>query len=506
MADSLLSNQRTQALIDRVTARIATGRDVNTVIDNPQNYFAADGLNKRAADITRRLDGIGQSINTINQAINGTRSAEDLLLLGESIALNELEKRRNGIPFAEEAEPITPLNEQILEDNPVAYWRLNETAGPTAENLGSIGVPTNGTYRNGPTLGADALHDNGGSSVEFDGTNQYISIPGNGAINTQPQTQRSVELVFNANTTAGRQVLYEEGGTVNSLTIYIDNGRLYTVGRDNGAWGPQDISIPINAGETYHVSFSMSSITGEFIGYLNGQEIDRDVVTETFPQHGGDVAIGAMRNGAWFHNGSNGGNNHYFNGRISDVAIYNSILDENDMAERAAAVLGAEEPSTENDNFNVMMDQLTELVGDASYQGVNLLTGDDLVTVLNEDGSHKYTTKGLNLTSEGLDIKREGFDTETGILEILGRIRNALKQIRAYRDTLAMDFGILQTRDAHARDRINVHVAGADKLTLADINEEGANLLALQTRQQLSITSLSLASQSSRTVLDLFSS
>jgi flagellin-like hook-associated protein FlgL len=46
--------------------------------------------------------------------------------------------------------------------------------------------------------------------------------------------------------------------------------------------------------------------------------------------------------------------------------------------------------------------------------------------------------------------------------------------------------------------------SGADNLVLADTNEEGANLLALQTRQQLSSTALSLASQADQQVLRLF--
>ena len=45
---------------------------------------------------------------------------------------------------------------------------------------------------------------------------------------------------------------------------------------------------------------------------------------------------------------------------------------------------------------------------------------------------------------------------------------------------------------------------GADNLVVADLNEEGANLLALQTRQQLSTQALSLASQSDQAILRLF--
>ena len=62
----------------------------------------------------------------------------------------------------------------------------------------------------------------------------------------------------------------------------------------------------------------------------------------------------------------------------------------------------------------------------------------------------------------------------------------------------------VEVRQDFTKAMINTLQAGADNLTLADSNEEGANLLALQTRQQLSTTALSLASQASQAVLRLF--
>ena len=72
----------------------------------------------------------------------------------------------------------------------------------------------------------------------------------------------------------------------------------------------------------------------------------------------------------------------------------------------------------------------------------------------------------------------------------------------------ASDFGshlsIVQNRQTFTNSMINTLKTGADGLTLADTNEEGANMLGLQTRQQLSITALSLASQAQQSVLKLF--
>ena len=73
-------------------------------------------------------------------------------------------------------------------------------------------------------------------------------------------------------------------------------------------------------------------------------------------------------------------------------------------------------------------------------------------------------------------------------------------QSKAFGSTLST----VQARQDFTKQMINTLTTGADNLTLADSNEEGANLLALQTRQQLSTTALSLAVQSDRNVLRLF--
>ena len=83
-------------------------------------------------------------------------------------------------------------------------------------------------------------------------------------------------------------------------------------------------------------------------------------------------------------------------------------------------------------------------------------------------------------------------------------LASALKSIRNYSSELGNNYSIITTRQDFTESLINVLTEGADKLTLADMNEESANMLALQTRQQLAINSLSLASQASQSILKLF--
>ncbi len=91
--------------------------------------------------------------------------------------------------------------------------------------------------------------------------------------------------------------------------------------------------------------------------------------------------------------------------------------------------------------------------------------------------------------------------------ELNNRITNldsALTTLRSRAQTLGANVAILNTRLDFTKNYVNTLTAGAGKLTLADLNEEGANLLALQTRQQLGIQSLAFAGKSEQAILGLF--
>ena len=92
----------------------------------------------------------------------------------------------------------------------------------------------------------------------------------------------------------------------------------------------------------------------------------------------------------------------------------------------------------------------------------------------------------------------------TQINEMISEIDSALTTLRANASTLGSNVALLSTRLEFTKEYVNTLETGASKLTLADINEEGANLLALQTRQQLGISALSFAGQAEQSILALF--
>ena len=157
--------------------------------------------------------------------------------------------------------------------------------------------------------------------------------------------------------------------------------------------------------------------------------------------------------------------------------------------------------------YNDILTQIDQLAKDAGYKGVNLLGGTDqsLTVVFNEDRSSSLTIKGVDGSAAGLGLTPEtDWSTNAGIDAALTKIDSAISSLRSMSSEFGNNYSVVQTREEFTENLINVLEEGADKLTLADMNEESANMLALQTRQQLAINSLSLASQAAQSVLKLF--
>src|SRR5215471_3108290 len=156
--------------------------------------------------------------------------------------------------------------------------------------------------------------------------------------------------------------------------------------------------------------------------------------------------------------------------------------------------------------FDTIRTQITQLAGDSGFNGVNLLNGDALKVLLNEKSTSSVTISGVTFTATGLGIaaSTHTFQTDFDINAAITNVTNALTTLRSQASTFGANLSIVQIRQDFTKATINTLKTGADNLTLADTNEEGANLLSLQTRQQLSTTALSIASQSDRNVLSLF--
>lgn len=154
--------------------------------------------------------------------------------------------------------------------------------------------------------------------------------------------------------------------------------------------------------------------------------------------------------------------------------------------------------------YNNILSQYDMLIKDSSYKGINLLETDRLKINFNEDKSSKVMVEGVDVTSKSLGLQTTEWLTQDDVQKSLEQITNAKNVLRSAASQLGNYYSIITTREDFTNKLINVLEEGADKLTLADMNEESANMLALQTRQSLAINSLSLASQANQAILKLF--
>jgi hypothetical protein len=160
--------------------------------------------------------------------------------------------------------------------------------------------------------------------------------------------------------------------------------------------------------------------------------------------------------------------------------------------------------------FNQLKDQLDKTAADSSFNGINLLQGDQLKLFFNELSTSSLTiqstnTAGVNSSTLGIGAATNvEFQSNTSLDSRLQTLQTALTTVASQASAFGSNLSVVQNRQTFTNAMVNTLQTGADGLTLADGNLEGANMLALQTRQQLSIQALSLASQANQAVLRLF--
>lgn len=525
---NLLSLQNTQSLIDRTQLRLSTGRRVNSALDNPLNFFASESLNNRATDLSRLLDGIGQSISTVEQANNGVEGLTTLVEQAQATATSAFEAAQSAqgnirltgnedlrnvqdlgedtsvtdtdtltITVTDPDDPDTPsINAQVVtiadgDSINDLISNINDLNG--SEEVIRAELDANGqlqiTALNGGNVNIDFTDEQTAQGLGLDGFTEDVGAAGGTVRITQVA---DASLTFNlfddgtAGDVAERTDALSAVKNSEDTNVFVDSGTgtftisvngdagLITSAIDIGTASVQDLVDEINTNN--NVNNLIEASFNETTGALQIRAIDSSVQTIDI-----QTAAGAAINGTGL--GPNIGNSEDFRFSFGGGAGQLAQLEK---------------------DFDEIRAQIDSLVADADYRGTNLLAGDNLETFFNADRTSSLITEGSNLTSSGLGLTEANFASAEAANDVLNQARAALADVRNFGSTLSNSLSIIQTRESFTQSTINTLKAGSDKLTLADQNEEGANLLSLQTRQQLGITSLSLASQSQQAVLRLF--
>jgi flagellin-like hook-associated protein FlgL len=393
---NLLSLQSTAELLATTQNRLSTGKKVNSALDNPTNFFTAQGLDARASDISNLLDGIGNGVQVLQAANTGITSLQKLVDSAKSIA-NQVLQAPAGYSVKASATSLAPTG-----------------AGP----LGVVGTAADLTVNASNSLNGQT----------------FVFTPATGGSTTI--------------------TLGTAAGNVNSIDAF--NTALSAAGLGLTA------SFAVNGSVTLTSSNDNASQT---------------------------LTLGATA----------APNNIAINGTDTATLVAGGLptADAGSQAIRANLV----------SQYNNIITQITTTSQDASFNGINLLNGDDLKLTFNETGKSTLNIHGVTFNAAGLGLA--AFTAGTDFLDnasankALTLLGSASSTLRTQASTLGSNLSIVQIRQDFSKNLINVLQTGSSNLTLADTNEEAANSQALSTRQSIAVSALSLANQSQQSVLQL---
>jgi flagellin-like hook-associated protein FlgL len=380
---NLLSLQSTADLLATTQSRLATGKKVNTALDNPTNYFTARSLDNRAGDINNLLDGIGNGVQVLQAANTGITSLQKLVDTAKSIAQQVLQTT---VGYAPKSTATSAANAGALDTN----------------LLGGTGIAA-----------ADTL---------------TIAATG--------------------------------GGTATNITFGTGAAQVDTLAELNAALAPNNLLA------------SIDNATGKITLTTNN-----DAASSTIGAIGG-TAAGAGKT-------------------FNAVVISAPVVDVASQTVRSNLI----------SQYNNVIAQITTTSQDSSFNGINLLNGDDLKLTFNETGKSILNIKGVTFNATGLGLASlvsgtDFLDSNSG-KAMLVKLSSASDTLRSQASTLGSNLSIVQIRQDFSKNLINVLQTGSANLTLADTNEEAANSQALSTRQSIAVSALALANQSQQSVLQL---
>jgi flagellin len=482
---NLLALQNTASLLGTTQNRLATGKKVNSALDNPSNFFTSVSLQARASDLSNLLDSMSNGIKNLESADNGLKAITRTVESMQSIVRQARQDKSQSVT-PEVVEDIT--NTSTVTNNSISFDLGNGVSVSldtwTSENaVTSTLTSISGTFTTDISGGTFSIDDGttGAVAIAFAAGDDTLAEKVD-AINTALGAANSA---VHAEAVGGQLKLFNASGD----TITVAGTSAATLGFGVGNTTSTDGAVAVSQAKTIDELVlainSNTALTGRVRASLDAS---------------GDLKLENLTTTAIAITGFDGAD---ITGAAANVA--------NLTAGTVATVSNVRQ--TLQNQFNDLKAEVGRLAEDASFNGINLLAGDKLKLTFNETGSSFIEIQGKNsdgtafgaMTAVTLGIDGTyDFSDDLDLDALLTAIGAALGTLRTQASQYGTNLTSVQNRQDFTKAMINTLQTGADNLVLADVNEEGANMLALQTRQQLSSTALSLSSQADQAVLRLF--
>ena len=500
---NLLSLQSTAQLLATTQNNLSTGKKVNSALDNPTNFFTAQGLDNRASDISNLLDGIGNGVQVLQAANTGITSLQKLVDSAKSIA------------------------NQVLQSAVGYSTKSNVTSaaltGATTTSL--IGASTTAV------TGSVVLNDNTSTAVAITGSTKLSGTPGTSSNDLASSITTGDTLVVNGTTftfiagTSSSGTNIGVGDTVTNLLSTIQSATGVTSSITAGAitltppaagltlsgtslaklglsavgnsLSGQTLTIAATGGGTAtSVTFGLGTGQVNSLNDLNAK-LAANNLQATVDSATGKISITTTNDAASSTIGAIGGTAAASSQSFNGLTAAAPVADATAQSQRASLVA----------QYNNVLAQINTTAADASFNGINLLNGDTLKLTFNETGKSTLSITGVTFNTGGLGLSTLTAGTDfldnNSANKVIKVLNTASSTLRDEASTLGSNLSVVQIRQDFNKNLINVLQTGSSNLTLADTNEEAANSQALSTRQSIAVSALSLANQSQASVLQL---
>ncbi|MGY3694660.1 flagellin [Bradyrhizobium sp. USDA 3240] len=518
---NLLSLQSTADLLATTQNRLSTGKKVNTALDNPTNFFTAQSLDNRASDINNLLDGIGNGVQVLQSANTGITSLQKLVDSAKSVANQALQA---AVGFSQKSQVTTAVVTGATTDDirGTATYSNATLAGTVVNNNLTVPAPITAATKLVTAANSDSLAATptgtisvNGKSITFS-TSQTTSTTdssGNVTLGTGAGSTLTVGDLLTAidgitgtatASTVAAGALQISTGTNQDLNISGSGLAAFgltagTKARTVATPSPLDgLTLTINPtgnGKATNITFGSGAGQVKSLNDLNNALSANNLQASL--SAGGALTISTTNDAASSTIGTIGGTAAGAGKLFNGLAGSAPVQDPNGLSNRANLV----------NQYNNILDQITTTAQDASYNGINLLNGDQLKLTFNETGSSTLKIQGVTFDASGLNLTKltagTDFIDNASANATLKTLNNASGLLRTQASTLGSNLSIVQIRQDFSKNLINVLQTGSSNLTLADTNEEAANSQALSTRQSIAVSALALANQSQQSVLQL---
>jgi flagellin len=491
---NLLSLQDTANMMQTTQNRLATGKKVNSALDNPLNFFTSSSLSSRASDLSGLLDSMSNGLQTIQTANNGMTAITSLVQQLQA-TVSQARSDARVAPVTAGAAKTSALSNTSAGANNQLTFKL---AGGNSVSINTVATGAPGAVITGVAGGAATAtgnititsgNINGGQAVN-------VALTSGDSLTTVA-TKINAAIVAADPTNGGHLWADASSG---ELSLTNDGGYQITMADGTGGTG-DTAAILGTGGATSTATTSPALSVDSLIAAINGNASLNTQVKASKDATTGGLSLQNLTTAAITVDGA------------KSTGVTGVAADTETLAAGSGGGISTVRQSLMN-QFNSLRVQIDKVASDSGYNGINLLNGDDLKLSFNENGTSSIDVQTKDSTGASFAINSANlgitnatasqFGDNTQLDTLSGNLSTSLTTLRTQASALGSSLSVVQTRQDFTKAMINSLQTGADNLVLADSNQEGANLLALQTRQSLSTTALSLSAQADKNVLQLF--